>query len=96
MATNATAIVMIANKLGLHARPATEFVELAMQYPCTVHVRRVDAGPDGDFVDGKSIMQMMMLGATRGTELEIAADGDQADEAVDALVALIDSRFSEE
>ncbi len=89
----ATAVVTVANKLGLHARPATLFVENAAKRKSQITVRRCD---QNDPVDGKSIMQMMMLAATRGTELEIAATGVDADKAVKALVKLVKSGFQEE
>lgn len=83
--------VKIVNRLGLHARPAMCFVDLAMQYPCEVSVKR-----EGQSVDGKSIMMMMLLAATQGTELEIVCDGEQAQEASDALKKLVDTGFDED
>lgn len=90
---SATARVTITNKLGLHARPAMLFVEAANGFEAAVTVRRTDAS---ETVDGKSIMQMMMLAATQGTEIEVTADGDDADTAVKELVALVESRFAED
>ena len=84
---------VIRNSLGLHARPAMAFVELANAHACDVTVRRAD-GDEG--VDGKSIMQMLLLAATAGTELEIACDGVDEGAAVAALVRLVDSGFDEE
>lgn len=83
--------VTIINRLGLHARPAMEFVDMAMQFKAGVTVKRSDQA-----VDGKSIMQMMLLAATQGTELEILADGEDADAAIVALKKLVESGFSEE
>ncbi len=79
------------NKLGLHARPAMAFVDLAGTFASSVIVRRADIE-----VDGKSIMQMMMLAAGRGSELEIIADGADAEAAIQALKALVDGGFDEE
>lgn len=93
MSKSASAVVTIANKLGLHARPATLFAEVASSVEADIKVRRCDAG---DPVDGKSIMQMMMLAATRGTKLEITASGADAPEAVETLVKLVESGFREE
>ncbi len=93
MSKSASAVVSVPNKLGLHARPAMIFVEAASKLESDVTVRRCD---QDDPVDGKSIMQMMMLAATRGTELEIAATGVDADKAVKALVKLVKSGFQEE
>lgn len=86
-----SAKVTITNRLGLHARPAMCFVDAATAYSCNITVRRQDQA-----VDGKSIMQMMMLAATKGTELEIVAEGPDADAAVAALKKLVESGFDEE
>ena len=83
--------VIIPNRLGLHARPAMVFVDVANTHEASVIVRR-----GTQEVDGKSIMQMMMLAATKGTELEIIADGSDANAAVQALKELVESGFNEE
>ena len=90
MSSRATAIVTISNRLGLHARPAMSFVEIAATMPCAVFVKKGDQQ-----VDAKSIMQMMMLAATRGTRIEITARGDDADDAVKELITLVQSDFEE-
>jgi len=84
---------VIRNRLGLHARPAMAFASAAGGFRCTVKVRRVDAD---ELVDGKSVMQMLMLACTQGTELEIECDGADEVQAIDALVKLVESRFEEE
>jgi phosphocarrier protein len=89
----ATKQVTITNSLGLHARPAMVFVELASQYEADITVCRCD---NSEGVDGKSIMQMMMLAATRGTDLRITASGDDAQTAVESLVSLVKTNFNEE
>jgi len=81
----------VVNKLGLHARPAMTFVDVAMTFQSSVLVRKADTE-----VDGKSIMQMMMLAASKGSELEIVAEGADAAKACDALKKLVDSGFDEE
>lgn len=86
-----TITVTIQNRLGLHARPAMNFVDVAVAHACEIAVRRGD-----QTVDGKSIMQMMMLAATQGTEIEITASGPDADKAIDALKQLVESRFGED
>jgi phosphocarrier protein HPr len=91
--SSASAKVIIDNRLGLHARPAMVFVETACKFKAEVKVRRCD---QNEWVDGKSIMMMMMLAATQGTEIEIAAENDEAQEAVNDLVALVKSKFQEE
>jgi len=91
VSSRASAKVTIKNKLGLHARPAMCFVDAAAPFKSAVTVRRAE-----QLVDGKSIMQMMMLAATKGTELEIVAEGEDADKAVAALKRLVESGFDEE
>ena len=85
--------VIICNKMGLHARPAMQFVDIANQYKAEVHVRK--GGEEPADVDGKSIMQMLTLEAIEGTTLQIDADGDDAEAAVASLAALIESGFGE-
>lgn len=89
------AITTIKNRLGLHARPAMAFVDLACTFQCEITVRRTDNSP-GDPVDGKSIMMMMMLAATQGTELEITATGEDSPAACEKLKALVDAGFDED
>lgn len=91
MSQRAALKVVIQNRLGLHARPAMSFVETAMAHQSAVKVKRGD-----QCVDGKSIMQMMMLAATQGTELEVEAEGPDAEAACAALKALVDGKFGEE
>lgn len=81
----------VVNKLGLHARPAMTFVDLSSTFSCDVKVAKGDTE-----VDGKSIMQMMMLAASMGTELTIICEGDDAEQAAKALKKLVDSGFDEE
>jgi phosphocarrier protein HPr len=88
-----SAKVSIINKLGLHARPAMVFVEKAATFTSSVTVRRTDSA---EVVDGKSIMQMMMLAATQGTEIEISAVGKDAEVAIRELVVLVKSGFAED
>jgi len=83
--------VKIVNKLGLHARPAMQFVNTAKQFKSTIRVLK-----DEQAVDGKSIMEMMILAATPGTKLRIRAQGPDAERALDALEQLIQSKFDEE
>lgn len=94
MSKCASAKVTICNRLGLHARPAMVFVEFASKFQAEITVRRSD---QKECVDGKSIMQLMMLAATHGTELEITAkSADDAEDAVKELIALVESKFQEE
>lgn len=86
-----SATVEITNKLGLHARPAMSFVETASTFQSDVWVKG-----NNQRVDGKSIMQMMMLAAARGTRLEILAKGPDARDAISTLVELVKRGFDEE
>lgn len=83
--------VSIVNQLGLHARPAAEFVKVAARFGSGVIVRK-----DAMEVNGKSIMGMMMLAAEQGSQLTIVCDGEDAAAALDALEALIKSGFGED
>jgi phosphocarrier protein len=93
MATASKELV-VSNKLGLHARPAMQFVDLANQYASKVTVYK--GGDEPAEADGKSVMQMIILAATEGTPLRIEADGDDADEAVVKLAELFENKFGEE
>lgn len=81
----------IVNRLGLHARPAMAFVDAASAYSAEVKVRKGETE-----VDGKSIMQMMMLAATKGSVLEITAEGDDAQQACEGLARVVAEGFGEE
>ncbi|MEY5032285.1 MAG: Phosphocarrier protein NPr [Planctomycetota bacterium] len=83
----------IVNRLGLHARPAMAFVEEASRFASSITVRKCC---DGETVDGKSILQMLMLAGTCGTLIEITADGSDEAAAIAALVKLVESKFGEE
>ena len=86
--------LVVSNKLGLHARPAMQFVDVANQFSAAVTVRK--GGEEPYDADGKSVMQMIILAATEGTPLRIEADGDDAQKAVDKLAELFESKFGEE
>ena len=79
--------VQIINKLGLHARAAAKFVNVAKQHDCSVKV----GGIEQPMVDGSNIMQVMMLAASKGTELCITCEGEQAEQAMAELVGLINN-----
>lgn len=82
--------VQIINKNGLHARPAAEIVKLASKYRCEITMVRDDLE-----VNGKSIMGVMMLAAECGATLTVRAEGVDADQAVDAIAALVARKFGE-
>ncbi|RCL29368.1 MULTISPECIES: HPr family phosphocarrier protein [unclassified Pseudomonas] len=83
--------ITIINKLGLHARAAAKFVGVAGRFPCQVRVGRA---PD-KLVDGKSIMAVMMLAAGKGTQVHLHTEGEQDEDAMAALVELINNYFDE-
>jgi phosphocarrier protein len=83
--------IVIPNKLGLHARAAAKFVNLASQFKSEITLTR-----NGQDVNGKSIMGIMMLAAGKGSKLQLSADGADEQSALVALRALIDNRFGED
>ena len=83
--------VVITNEQGLHARPADLFVKLANRFEAEIEVVK-----DEQRVDGKSILDILTLGAGQGSQLVIEAVGGDAEEALDALAALIDHNFAED
>ncbi len=83
-------MVTIQNEQGLHARPADLFVRTAMRFEAKVEVVK-----DGLRVDGKSILDVLTLGATQNTELTLEATGNDAQAVLDALVELVESKFIE-
>lgn len=83
--------ITIINKLGLHARAAAKFVSCA-----SAHSSRILVGIDGNLVDGKSIMSVMMLAAGKGTELQLQIEGNDEEQALLALMTLIENRFDED
>jgi phosphocarrier protein len=82
--------VTISNKLGLHARASAKLTKLAGSYPCNVFMSRGERR-----VNAKSIMGVMMLAAGLGSDVQVETDGEQEQEAMDALIALINDKFGE-
>ena len=82
--------VQILNKNGLHARPAAEIVKLAAKYKSEITISR-----DGTEVNGKSIMGVMMLAAECGASIVLRANGEDAEQALDAIASLIANKFGE-
>jgi phosphocarrier protein len=80
----------IINKLGLHARASAKLTQLASQYPCEVWLSR-----NGRRVNAKSIMGVMMLAAAKGTTISVETSGEREQEALNAIVALINDYFGE-
>ena len=83
--------VMVANRLGLHARAAARFVHLASGFQSQIRVARGTTT-----MDGKSIMGILLLAATAGTPLTVSADGDDEHEAIEVLCAFIETGFGED
>lgn len=82
----------IMNKTGLHARPASDFVAAATKFKSKITIKRIDSDKEANV---KSIIFVLSLGLTRGTQVEVAASGEDEAEAVETLVALIESGFGE-
>jgi phosphocarrier protein HPr len=83
--------IPIVNRLGLHARPAAMFVRIASRYRSEIWVSK-----EGEEVNGKSIMGLMMLAAGQGSKLRIRCEGLDAEKAMEELEALINTKFNEE
>ncbi|MDJ0805420.1 MAG: HPr family phosphocarrier protein [Gammaproteobacteria bacterium] len=83
--------ITIINKLGLHARAAAKLVSCASGYLSNVHLKR-----NGQTVNGKSIMGVMMLAASQGSSLDVEVSGEDETEALEALERLINDRFGED
>jgi phosphotransferase system HPr (HPr) family protein len=81
----------ILNKLGIHARPAAQFVKTANRFQADIFVEK-----DGEEIDGKSIMGLMMLAAGHGSIISVSAEGLDADAALAAIEDLINRKFEEE
>lgn len=82
---------VIKNRLGLHARPAAMFVREANRHKCEIHVEK-----DGETINGKSIMGLMMLAAGMGSKISLRATGPGAETAIQSLLELIERKFDEE
>ena len=91
MRAQASATVRIRNKLGLHARAAAKLVEAAARFQSTILIVK-----DGESVDARSILGLMMLNARIGSEVEVRADGSDAEAALAAVRALIEAKFGED
>lgn len=85
-----TKTLTVQNKLGIHARPAAQFVRVASRFQADVTVVK-----DDESVDGKSIMGLMMLAVGWGAEIKVTADGPDEAETIDALEELVNGKFGE-
>ncbi|MEO9654766.1 HPr family phosphocarrier protein [Marinomonas sp.] len=83
--------VTIINKLGLHARAAGKLIETTSRFSCDITIEK-----DGRNVDGKSIMAMMMLAASKGTQINIKTNGEDEAQALKSVIELINNRFDED
>ena len=83
--------MVILNRYGLHARPASKFVKLASRFKSSIYVEK-----DGEEVNGKSIRGLMMLAAGEGSHIRVKATGPDAREALDELQKLVDEKFGED
>jgi phosphocarrier protein len=85
-----TSTATIINKLGLHARAASVLSNTATRYSCGIKI-----GIEGKMVDAKSVMSLMLLAASQGSELQLVIDGNDENEALEAIHAIINNRFGE-
>ncbi|MCS7249258.1 MAG: HPr family phosphocarrier protein [Anaerolineales bacterium] len=85
--------LQVKHPAGLHARPAAQFVKTASRFPCKISVRKV--GSDQPPANAKSPLSVLTLGVNQGDSVEIIAEGEQAQEAIKALVELVQSNFGE-
>lgn len=83
--------ITIINKRGLHARAAAKFATTAAQFSS-----RIQARTNGSWIEGKSVMSLMLLAATQGTNLDVSTEGDDEVQAMQAIKALIENRFEED
>lgn len=83
----------VEHEAGLHLRPAAIFVQTASQFDCDVHVRNNQR--DAGFKNAKSPLEVMMLGVNQGDTITLRAEGDDAEEALDALQTLIENNFEQ-
>jgi phosphocarrier protein HPr len=83
--------MLVSNKLGIHARPAAMFVKVANRFNCDIFVEK-----DGEKVNGKSIMGLMMLAAGPGSKLTVHAEGQDASQALTEIETLMNRKFDEE
>jgi phosphocarrier protein len=84
-------LVTIKNRAGIHARPAAMVVQLTKDFECNIYLEK-----DKDRINAKSIMGIITLGASYGTELKIVAEGDDEEAAAAALTRLFEAKFEEE
>ena len=90
MSTEVRRTLRIVNKLGLHARAAAKLIDLASGFESGIRICH-----NGREADAKSIMRVMMLAASKGSSIEVVAQGADAGEAVDAIARLVAGRFDE-
>ena len=92
MSAKAEATVLITHDVGLHARPSVKFTKLAKTFPAQVEMA-LDAG--GPWIDAKSIVKVMATKAPKGSTLYLRAEGEDAEDAIEALVGLVKRDFDE-
>ena len=85
--------IVVEHEVGLHARPASQFVKLASSFPCEVSVKNLTT--DSPAVNAKSILSVLSIGVNSGNKIAVEAEGEQADEALTALQDLVRSNFGE-
>ncbi len=89
-------VVLVTNRLGLHARAAAKLVQAAVRFKSEIKIARIDGTGAATEVNAKSIMGVLMLAAAKGTKLRVQATGEDERVAVDQLAALFEGKFGEE
>jgi phosphocarrier protein len=92
MATEATGSALLTHSAGLHARPTLKLTMLAKTFAARIEIA---ARPEGPWIDAKSVVKVMAMKVPKGVTLHIRAEGDRAEEAVNAIIALVDRDFDE-
>lgn len=89
-------VTTVVNKTGIHARPASLFVNAAKGYASAITITNLSLNEEKNSANAKSIIKVLTLVLNKGSQIEISAEGEDEKEAVDALIALVDSGFGEE
>ena len=85
----------VINRTGLHARPASQFIEMAKRFSSRIQISNLSLDDEDNIGNAKSIISVLALGMAQGSQIEIFAVGEDEQEAVDSLIALVDSGFGE-
>lgn len=85
--------INVMHSVGLHARPASQFVQLAMKFPCEIMLSNLTSGSEP--VNAKSILGVLSLGVNQGNKIRIDANGESSEDAIESLTSLVNDNFGE-